>query len=111
MFKKLFSNLAYRHYLVSFYLFAHMPVYVLFNAISFSSIPYVMSQDNKIIQVGQDLRRFPFQLKAGSAVRLDEVAQGFIQSNSETRQGWRLHSFSGQPDPLPGHPLCEKAFP
>lgn len=44
-----------------------MPVYMLFNAISFSSIPYVMSQDNRIIQVGGDLRRFPVQLKGGEA--------------------------------------------
>lgn len=110
VFEKLFSNLVYHHYSVSFYLFTHMPKYVLFNDISFSSIPYVMSQDNRIIQVGQDLRRSSVQLKAGSAVRLDEVAQGFIQSNSESPQGWRPHSFSGQHIQLPGYPLCEKAF-
>lgn len=41
-------------------------------------------------------------LKAGSAMKSDQVAQGFIHLGLENPQGWRLPNLSGQPHPLPG---------
>lgn len=39
-------------------------------------------------------------LKVGSAVCLDQVAQGFIECGLENVQGWRRHKFCGQLVPL-----------
>lgn len=56
-------------------------------------------QNHRIIEGGRDLRRAQskFQLKAGSAVGLDQVAQSFVQSHLGNLLKWHL---SGQPDPL-----------
>lgn len=40
--------------------------------------------------------RFSFVLHAGSALRSNQVAQGFIHLDLEDLQGWRLHNPSGQ---------------
>lgn len=50
-------------------------------------------------------------LKAGAAVRSDQVAQDFIQLGLENLQGRRLDSLSGQPIPLFECPHGERICP
>lgn len=40
-------------------------------------------------------------LNLGTAVKLDQLAQGFTQLGLESFWAWRLHSLSVQPHPLP----------
>lgn len=47
-------------------------------------------------------------LTAGSAVRADLAAQGFVQSSLENLQEGRPHSHPGQPVPLLDHVQGEK---
>lgn len=49
------------------------------------------------MQAGRGLRRSWHLLTAGSAMRSDQLAQGFIQPGLENLQGWNLRNPSGQP--------------
>jgi len=42
---------------------------------------------------------------------INQAAQGPIQTGPEHLQGWGNHSFSGQPLPLPHHPLRKEFLP
>lgn len=46
-------------------------------------------------------------LNAGSALRSDNVAQGFVQLGLENLQQWRLHNTSGKPFLMPHCPESE----
>lgn len=43
-------------------------------------------------------------------MRSDQVAQGIIPLDLENLPGWRLHSLSGQPVPMPDHPSWWRRF-
>jgi len=53
-------------------------------------------QSCKIIQAGRDLWSLS-GLKTGLDSKLDQVAEGFVQSSFEYLQEWRLHSLSRKP--------------
>lgn len=61
----------------------------------------------------RDLRKSLVQTPARckSAVRSDQVSEGFIQSDLGILQGWILHSLSGQSIRLPDCPQGEKNSP
>ena len=44
-------------------------------------------------------------------LQLDQGAQSPIQPDLEQFQWWGIHSFSGQPVPVPHHPHCKKFLP
>lgn len=52
-----------------------------------------------------------YSIKVCPAIRSNQVAQGFIPSDLENLQGWRLYNFSGQTAPLLDCPHCKKDFP
>jgi len=64
---------------------------------------FIVSYDHWEIQARRGLRRSWFSLpaKAASPPRSDEVTLSFILSGLVNREGWRLHSISGQLVPLP----------
>ena len=43
--------------------------------------------------------------------QVDQVAQGLVQLSLESLQGQGIHHISGQPVPVPHHPLCKRPFP
>lgn len=69
-----------------------------------------VSSTNVPISQGHQVIRSNLLLKTGSAVEYCNVSQIFICLGLENLQGWRRHSVSRQPAPLPGYPHGEKMF-
>lgn len=66
-----------------------------------------------MVGVGEDLKDHFSHLPAmgGDIFHLSRVAQSLIQPGPEQFWGWDVHSFPGQPVPIPHHPHSQEFFP
>jgi len=66
-----------------------------------------------MVWVGRDLKDqlIPTPCHGQGHLPPDQVAPSPIQPGLECFQGWGIHSFFGQPAPVPQHPLSKELLP
>jgi len=69
-----------------------------------------MPQNPRMVWVGRDLKDHPVPAPCHEQGCHSPAlaAEGSIQPGLEYFQGWGVHSFSGQPVPVPHHPVSKE---